>query len=192
MSPLQFCKRCQRYTTVDDDRLCKRCVKRIERKQESIPIRIIRALIRKTSFGADKPLGWRGKVYQPQDEDQSMTYEEWRILRTAIFERDKYRCKRCDKRFKTNSLSAHHIMPRSAGGSNDMSNLTTLCNPCHDFVEINNLRTLAEIAGSYEAPEKVKPTDTEAHEPKELKDRPDWHKWVYGGSRRPGHSSRYH
>lgn len=32
--------------------------------------------------------------------------------------------------------SVHHIIPRSAGGSNDKTNLIHLCSECHDLIEM--------------------------------------------------------
>jgi hypothetical protein len=49
-------------------------------------------------------------------------------LRTAVFERDMYRCKRCgDHR----DLCADHIHPEALGGKATMDNLQTLCRPCN-------------------------------------------------------------
>ena len=36
-------------------------------------------------------------------------------------------------------LSAHHIIPRHKGGSNDERNLITLCKHCHDIAEEKEL-----------------------------------------------------
>lgn len=126
---------------------------------------------------------WQEKVYQHQQDNLGMTKEEWIILRDTVLTRDHFRCKRCDKRFKRSLLSAHHIMPRDEGGSSDLSNLITLCNPCHDFVEITHLKTLADIIGSFEDAKKIVKDDPT---PLVEVSRPDWHTWVYGGSRNPG------
>ncbi len=48
--------------------------------------------------------------------------------RNAILERDGHQCTRCGGRVK---LQVDHIIPRSRDGSNDPSNLQTLCTPCH-------------------------------------------------------------
>jgi 5-methylcytosine-specific restriction endonuclease McrA len=40
---------------------------------------------------------------------------------------------RCNGRFQ----HRHHRLPRSAGGGNDLCNLTALCWPCHNFVHQN-------------------------------------------------------
>ena len=47
-------------------------------------------------------------------------------------ERDEYTCQHC-KVTKT-QLHVHHIIYRSKGGSNDETNLITLCKTCHEAV----------------------------------------------------------
>lgn len=49
-------------------------------------------------------------------------------LRTAVFERDLYRCVRCGTHV---ALCADHIHPESLGGSTTLDNLQTLCKPCN-------------------------------------------------------------
>ena len=129
---------------------------------------------------------WHSKVYRKKKR-AFMNQDEWQKLRKAVFERDDFTCQRCDKRNgQGRGLSAHHLMPRSEGGADDIENLITLCNSCHDLVEINELRTKADIQGSYdggyiempkEKTEKV--TDEGYHFI-----HPDWHKYVYGGAKR--------
>ena len=115
--------------------------------------------------------------------ESGLSIEEWKILRNEIIVRYRQRCYRCDKHFSKSKLSVHHIMARANGGSNDPSNLIPLCIPCHDYVEINDLKTLAEIAGSYEMPGvEVRQKPDNQHE--EGFTRPDWHKFVYGGTRK--------
>ncbi len=50
--------------------------------------------------------------------------------RVAIYERDKYTCQNEFCGSKEN-LTLDHIKPSSRGGSNDMSNLQTLCSSCN-------------------------------------------------------------
>jgi len=69
-------------------------------------------------------------------------------------------------------LQAHHIIPRANRGKTIMKNLVTLCCSCHDFVEMNP-QALDEIL--FVCGLKEKPIDNL-----------DWHKWVYGGYKRPG------
>jgi hypothetical protein len=49
-------------------------------------------------------------------------------LRKAVFERDGYRCKRCDGHI---DLCADHIHPESKGGEMSLENLQTLCRTCN-------------------------------------------------------------
>ena len=49
-------------------------------------------------------------------------------IRRQCFERDKYRCRSCNN---SNGLHPHHIVYRSAGGKDELSNLVTVCWVCH-------------------------------------------------------------
>lgn len=49
--------------------------------------------------------------------------------REAVLHRDNYTCQICGK--KHARLEVHHIIFRSQGGTNDESNLITLCEECH-------------------------------------------------------------
>jgi hypothetical protein len=44
--------------------------------------------------------------------------------------RDGYQCTQCGE--KNTRLEVHHIIPRSLGGKDTITNLMTLCKPCHD------------------------------------------------------------
>lgn len=52
--------------------------------------------------------------------------------REAVLHRDKYSCQVCGK--KNTRLEVHHIIFRSRGGSDDETNLITLCEECHKGV----------------------------------------------------------
>ena len=52
----------------------------------------------------------------------------WRRLRLAVLHRDRYRCQKCNK---AGSLECHHVVSLEAGGTNDLSNLETMCRRCH-------------------------------------------------------------
>ena len=52
----------------------------------------------------------------------------WERIRRRVFERDEHRCKRCGR---AGRLEAHHVVSLAAGGTNDISNLRTLCRGCH-------------------------------------------------------------
>ncbi|MBF4468827.1 MAG: HNH endonuclease [Methanobrevibacter arboriphilus] len=49
-------------------------------------------------------------------------------VRKAVFERDNYTCQCCNTK---KDLTIDHIVPRSKGGSNDETNLQTLCKSCN-------------------------------------------------------------
>jgi len=61
--------------------------------------------------------------------------------KSKVKQRDNYRCQICGdyhgKRYNTGvtvEVHAHHIIPKSEGGTNTPDNLTTLCDFCHDVV----------------------------------------------------------
>lgn len=54
--------------------------------------------------------------------------ENWGDIRQAVLKRDGYCCANCRS---TENLHVHHIVPLSVGGSNELSNLKTLCKACH-------------------------------------------------------------
>lgn len=53
-------------------------------------------------------------------------------VRIFIFERDKYQCQSCQYVFLKKELNLDHIIPLALGGSNDLSNLQTLCRQCNN------------------------------------------------------------
>ncbi|MDZ7969242.1 MAG: HNH endonuclease [Nostoc sp. DedSLP03] len=52
-------------------------------------------------------------------------------VRIFVFERDKYQCQSCHCIFSKTELNVDHIIPLALGGSNDLSNLQTLCRDCN-------------------------------------------------------------
>ena len=55
-------------------------------------------------------------------------------LRQAVLRRDSYTCKHCGRSPRKDpnvTLHVDHILPVSKGGTNDMSNLQTLCSECN-------------------------------------------------------------
>lgn len=55
--------------------------------------------------------------------------EEWKPLAHRIRVQDDFRCNVCGHANEV--LHVHHIIPLSEGGTNDPSNLVTLCHGCH-------------------------------------------------------------
>jgi ATP-dependent DNA helicase RecQ len=56
---------------------------------------------------------------------------DWRKIRESILRRDKFKCVECGKPCNRDEADIHHVLPRSAGGSDEPSNLITLCDGCH-------------------------------------------------------------
>lgn len=61
----------------------------------------------------------------------AVSNDAWRSVRRAVLVRDGYRCRLCNGSFNAGELDVHHLMPRFTGGSDDPSNLVTLCDVCH-------------------------------------------------------------
>lgn len=49
-------------------------------------------------------------------------------VRKFVFERDRHTCQSCGAQTE---LNVDHIIPLAKGGSNDLSNLQTLCRSCN-------------------------------------------------------------
>lgn len=59
---------------------------------------------------------------------------DWDQRRRDVYERDRYTCQNCGRdggKGGSAELHAHHIVPKSAGGSHNKSNLKTVCAECH-------------------------------------------------------------
>lgn len=52
-------------------------------------------------------------------------------VREYVFQRDGFRCRGCGKSSTEVQLQIDHIIPIAQGGSNDISNLQTLCKTCN-------------------------------------------------------------
>ncbi|MBP8124951.1 MAG: HNH endonuclease [Caldilineaceae bacterium] len=57
----------------------------------------------------------------------------WRVLRTAVLERDSYRCRECGAKANYGGmwLECHHQRRVADGGSYRPWNLVSLCRDCH-------------------------------------------------------------
>lgn len=55
----------------------------------------------------------------------------WREIRQEVLRRDNRCCQVCGKK---HSGQVHHVIPRSQGGTDELSNLMTLCGQCHMLV----------------------------------------------------------
>jgi len=119
---------------------------------------------------------WHKKVYRLPKGKRFGT-KRWSSIRKKVLERDYYVCQMCRKSYfdEKLTLQAHHIKSRRKGGKDTLSNLITLCMKCHDTAEMEGF-TKNDILD-------YNPDFTI---PKKPVERADWHKWVYGGYRRPG------
>jgi hypothetical protein len=57
-----------------------------------------------------------------------------------VLDRDGHECQNCKSKSKDNKLEAHHIIFRSNGGSDEESNLITLCKTCHGKVHAGEIK----------------------------------------------------
>jgi len=60
---------------------------------------------------------------------------DWDERRRTVYARDDYTCQQCGARGGPHGdveLHAHHVVPRSEGGSHAVENLRTLCVDCHN------------------------------------------------------------
>ena len=82
----------------------------------------------------DKSHLWRGGSL-PAREERTKTVE-WKHLRRIVYERDKWCCVVCrvhcrNSGGKNKTIQCHHIVPVRYGGSDDISNLASVCVSCH-------------------------------------------------------------
>jgi len=66
--------------------------------------------------------------------------QDWDDRRRRVYERDNYECQNCGAKGGDGlytegvEVHAHHTVPISKGGSHSLSNLRTLCAPCHNAI----------------------------------------------------------
>ena len=106
-------------------------------------------------------------------------------LRRRLLDRDGRRCIRCDRPGML--LTIHHLNPRRDGGSNTLDKLCLLCEPCHNWVEVNlfdfpELLTRAGVIGSYPWANPGMPTTNQGQGYPMPGDKADiWALWVKQG-----------
>jgi ATP-dependent DNA helicase RecQ len=61
----------------------------------------------------------------------SVVSADWVNIREAVLRRDNYKCLECGTPCSAAEADVHHLLPRSAEGTDDPSNLITLCDGCH-------------------------------------------------------------
>lgn len=76
-------------------------------------------------------------------QKRKKTEEIWKETRLEVLKRDKYRCLSCGIGVTSAQADIHHVLPRSRGGSDELSNLITLCDGCHAAQHPNQAAVLA-------------------------------------------------
>jgi hypothetical protein len=67
--------------------------------------------------------------------------EDWDSRRKSVYQRDNYICQNCGRKGGSSGdaeLHAHHIVPKSKGGTHKPSNLVTVCKKCHKAIHGNS------------------------------------------------------
>ena len=77
-----------------------------------------------------KPAATRSQPKPPQDKEKRSRHIAASV-RVSVLHRDGYKCVFCGRSAKQVQLEVDHIVPFSKGGSNDLSNLQTLCFDCN-------------------------------------------------------------
>ena len=82
-----------------------------------------------------KPRPWvtkkKPKQFRQVDNSKFYNSKQWRATRNFYIQSNPI-CEQCDRNgILTGGQCVDHITPLSKGGTNDHSNLQTLCNPCH-------------------------------------------------------------
>jgi len=75
-------------------------------------------------------------------------------IRYEVLKRAKFRCELCGISAKEKALEVDHIIPRNKGGSDDISNLQSLCYSCNSMKRDKDDTDFREVAESYNDREK--------------------------------------
>jgi hypothetical protein len=78
---------------------------------------------------------------------------DWDARRGRVYRRDDYTCRHCGRQSGPHSnddvrLHAHHQVPKSAGGSNRLDNLVTLCESCHNRAHDHDITQSMSSSGT--------------------------------------------
>ncbi|MCH4171571.1 MAG: RNA-guided endonuclease IscB [Lactobacillus sp.] len=97
----------------------------IQRLQAVLPKAELYIEVGKFDMAKMKQLGITGLGYQQGDLYGYETAKQY------VLDRDNYTCQICQGKSKDPKLKIHHIIYRSNGGTNQVSNLLTVCASCH-------------------------------------------------------------
>jgi len=82
-------------------------------------------------FLSNLNLGSKNPNYKDGLSSYRTKNSSWKNFARTIRKRDKYTCLRCKKM----GSIIHHMLPVRLGGSDELSNLITLCRTCHGYIE---------------------------------------------------------
>lgn len=77
--------------------------------------------------------------YEPWGYQKGKNYG-FENTKEMVLNRDKYTCQYCKGKHKDSKLEVHHIIYRSNHGSDDESNLITLCQTCHKLLHNGEIK----------------------------------------------------
>ncbi|MFW5950377.1 MAG: HNH endonuclease [archaeon] len=93
---------------------------------------------------------------------------DWNTRRKKVYQRDNYTCQHCGVKggpIGNAELHAHHIVPKSKGGTHQLSNLHTLCAKCHQAAHENGMAPLrSNLHNQHQAYELLSEFTTEVKE----------------------------
>jgi hypothetical protein len=72
---------------------------------------------------------------------------DWDTRRKKVYRRDDYTCQNCGAQGGPKGdaeLHAHHIVPKSKGGTHQLSNLKSMCSRCHNAIHGNSMAPSAK------------------------------------------------
>ena len=86
--------------------------------------------IRCSRHSDDPTHGWRD---WSKYKSSARGYDrQWRNRRLVVLQRDKYLCQPCRRADRVRpAQEVDHVIPRSAGGTDDLDNLQAICRECH-------------------------------------------------------------
>ena len=70
-------------------------------------------------------------VSRPNAYERGYCSQGWKAARREVLLRDNYQCKVCGAVVHGKRAHVDHIVPKAQGGSDEVSNLRTLCVSCH-------------------------------------------------------------
>ena len=96
----------------------------------------------------EKPVEAPESDFVDKNKEQAMSPEErqiWAKLRHKACLRTAYKCEACGVQGNKWNTTAHHMIPRRDGGTDDLENLMCLCESCHNIAEDSGMWTRRQI-----------------------------------------------